>query len=271
MSDETNVILTRYLYNKIEVKQCMFLSLLEHNMDEALFWGYELYYSGFEEDTFQFLINIVETIYLESCKFIVEYTNFIVDNWKQNNSPILFGNFIATLCTKQYDLKEFCKLYLKVDGQQNHQRDKNLMIVELNNDYIEKYKTKETIVQSSILEENCIYHVKKEINRLFNISIPNYEELNKLYSQKWLYFASQTPIWKERIDKYNGVVNNEENNIIFSNEDNEQEFFNKYNYETEEQCNETMEKIIGKKNIDYYTIKDFCKKYNFQIKTKKRK
>lgn len=271
MSDDSKVILTRYLYNKTEVKQCLFLSLLEHNMDEALFWGYELYYSGFEEDTFQFLINIVETIYLESCAFIVEYTNFIVENWKQNNSPILFGNFIATLCTKQYDLKNFCKLYLKIDGQQNHQRDKNRMIVDLNDEYIEKYKTKDINKPETVLKEKCIYHVKKEINRLFDILVPNYEELTKLYSQKWLYFASQTPIWKERIDKYNGVVNDEENNITFSNEDNEQQFYNKYNYEVDEQTNETMEKMIGKKNIDYYTIKDFCKKYHFQIKTKRRK
>ena len=49
------------------------------------------------------------------------------------------------------------------------------------------------------------------------------------------------------------------------------EFYNKYNYEPDEQSNETIEKIIGKKNIDYYTIKDFCKKYHFQVKTKKRK
>lgn len=271
MSDDSKVILTRYLYNKTEVKQCLFLSLLEHNMDEALFWGYELYYSGFEEDTFQFLINIVEIIYLESCAFIVEYTNFIVENWKQNNSPILFGNFIATLCTKQYDLKDFCKLYLKIDGQQNHQRDKNRMIVDLDDEYIEKYKTKDINNPETVLKEKCIYHVKKEINRLFNISIPNYEELTKLYSQKWLYFASQTPIWKERIDKYNGLVNDEENKINFTNENDVQEFFNKYNYEPDEQTNETMEKMIGKRNIDYYTIKDFCKKYHFQIKTKRRK
>ena len=31
------IILTRYLYNKTEVKHSLFLSILEHNMDEALF------------------------------------------------------------------------------------------------------------------------------------------------------------------------------------------------------------------------------------------
>ena len=116
-----------------------------------------------------------------------------------------------------------------------------------------------------------MYDVKKEINRLFNISIPNYEELKKMYFEKWLYFTSDTPVWVERIDKYNGIVNEAENKINFPNEDEEQEFFNKYNYEPVEQTNETMEKIIGKKNIDYYTIKDFCKKYHFKIKTKIRK
>ena len=271
MSDDSKIKLTRYLYNKTEAKQCLFLSLLDHNIDEALFWGYELYYSGFEEDTFQFLINIVETIYLESCSFIAEYTNFIVDNWNKDNSPILFGNFIATLCTKQYDLKKFCKQYLKIDGNQNYQRNKNLLLVQLDNEYIEKYKTLDNNQPESVLKEKCIYDVKKEINRLFNISIPDYEELINLYFEKWLYFASEAPIWKERIDEYNGVVNDEENKITFMSEDDEQLFYNKYNYDPDEQENETMEKIIGKKKVDYYTIKDFCKKYHFKIKTKIRK
>ena len=73
MSDDSKVILTRYLYNKTEVKQCLFLSLLEHNMDEALFWGYELYYSWFEEEAFEFITLILNTIYKDSCSFIQSY------------------------------------------------------------------------------------------------------------------------------------------------------------------------------------------------------
>ena len=60
---QQNNTLTRYLYNKTEVKHSLFIAILEHTIDEALFWGFELYYSGFEEDTFIFLQNIFTTLF----------------------------------------------------------------------------------------------------------------------------------------------------------------------------------------------------------------
>ena len=59
----TDIIFTRYLYTKIDVKQSLLLSLLEHQTDEAMFWAYELYYSGFQQDCFDYVSNIYEEIY----------------------------------------------------------------------------------------------------------------------------------------------------------------------------------------------------------------
>ena len=50
--------LTRYLYSRIEVKQSLFISLLQKDISQSLFWGYELYYSGFQEETFDFMKSI---------------------------------------------------------------------------------------------------------------------------------------------------------------------------------------------------------------------
>ena len=47
---------------------------------------------------------------------------------------------------------------------------------------------------------------ERSYHRLFNISIPDYEELTNLYLKKWLYFASESPIWKERIDEENAIL-----------------------------------------------------------------
>ena len=41
---------TRYLYQMLEVKQSLFLALIDHNPEEALYWLYEQYYSGFEKE-----------------------------------------------------------------------------------------------------------------------------------------------------------------------------------------------------------------------------
>jgi hypothetical protein len=51
---------TRYLYEKDEVKLSLVCSILE-NRDDALFWAYELYYSGYKEE----LTQLFWTIYYD--------------------------------------------------------------------------------------------------------------------------------------------------------------------------------------------------------------
>jgi hypothetical protein len=53
---------TRYLYLKDEVKLSLIISLL-NKKESALFWAYELYYSGFEEELFQHLWKIYFDFY----------------------------------------------------------------------------------------------------------------------------------------------------------------------------------------------------------------
>ena len=57
-----SVILTRYLYIQQDVMASLFQSIHEKKKEEALFWAYELYYSGFEEHVASFL----STIYHQS-------------------------------------------------------------------------------------------------------------------------------------------------------------------------------------------------------------
>ena len=55
-----NFQFTRYLYEKDEVKITLLMSLLNKS-DEALFWAYELFYSGFKDE----LINWIWSIYYD--------------------------------------------------------------------------------------------------------------------------------------------------------------------------------------------------------------
>jgi hypothetical protein len=48
---------TRYLYIKEEVKLSLLVSILQKN-DDAIFWAYELYYSGFKHELFNFIWKI---------------------------------------------------------------------------------------------------------------------------------------------------------------------------------------------------------------------
>lgn len=53
----SNIILTRYLYLKDEVKLALLISILNKS-DDAIFWGYELYYSGFKLELYDYIWKI---------------------------------------------------------------------------------------------------------------------------------------------------------------------------------------------------------------------
>jgi hypothetical protein len=56
-------IFTRYLYEKEEVGYSLILSLLNKKEEESIFWATELYYSGFEDELYEFLWIIYQNFY----------------------------------------------------------------------------------------------------------------------------------------------------------------------------------------------------------------
>ena len=58
----SNIVFTRYLYLKDEVKLALLVSLLKKS-DDAIFWAYELYYSGFKTELFEFIWHIYYVFY----------------------------------------------------------------------------------------------------------------------------------------------------------------------------------------------------------------
>ena len=62
------MILTRHLYNKEDVLKVLFQSIIKKNKQRAMFWAFELYYSGFGEEVFQYLLQIYEKYFEENKK-----------------------------------------------------------------------------------------------------------------------------------------------------------------------------------------------------------
>jgi hypothetical protein len=54
---ESDLIFTRYLYLKDEVRLSLLVSILNKS-DDSIFWGYELYYSGFKNEFFELIWKI---------------------------------------------------------------------------------------------------------------------------------------------------------------------------------------------------------------------
>jgi hypothetical protein len=100
------------------------------------------------------------------------------------------------------------------------------------------YKILPLVYLHGIDEDNYLSLFKLQRN-LFN--------LNDAYFRRWEYYAAYSPVWYDRIKKYKGTINHELKSIEFPDDDFFEEFYDSYNYETDEQKPETTNKSI--KNI----------------------
>lgn len=88
--NQSNFVFTRYLYEKEEVKLSLLFSILKRK-EEATFWAYELYYSGFKDE----LRNLFWQIYYDF--FATLNPAFNIYLLKQLKEPISDDKIVAQL------------------------------------------------------------------------------------------------------------------------------------------------------------------------------
>jgi hypothetical protein len=371
---KSDIVLTRYLYIKDEVELALILAILNKENDEALFWAYELYYSGFykllfdiiwkiyydffasQNPTFEAYLLTKQSEYYDTTKnknnkddkivsmiiqnFIIrdfnidvfmitnicklfevecnylnnikptfvediskqfkywidnkEYRSictFILDSNKNTDfvcyySVILdlfaeYDNKILTKAVKSKKLKDYIKsynsfvnpkiilisrlLYLIAEKNNILKKKRNFYML-VQEDEITIYKTiKDDFCKSyRILQHACEYNIQNvKMLNLFHLNrykYTNNNELTSMYYYKWIYHASFSPIWHERIKKYYGFIDYINMNVCFNNDDCLEEFYNIYGYEPDEQQLEIQNKNIGSINCNYNWF-DFYKLY----------
>lgn len=93
---------TRFLYNREYVEYSLLLSLLNRNKEEALFWTYELYFSGYKRHTFillwDFYYNLYASFFMRLEKFLYRKTR----QWFHNtNDDTIIGTFVINLVSRE--------------------------------------------------------------------------------------------------------------------------------------------------------------------------
>jgi hypothetical protein len=73
--------------------------------------------------------------------------------------------------------------------------------------------------------------------KLARFSISNYKEEN----YNWEYYCSFNSLWKDRIQFYNGTINEEKKCIEFDNDESLESFYEEYGYELDEQSKEVQD------------------------------
>ena len=79
------------------------------------------------------------------------------------------------------------------------------------------------------------------------------QDIKTAYYYDWLYYASYSPLWKSRILKHNGVIDQKNHKVEFDDDDID-EFYDNFGYEPDEQS----------KEVENKTIQDIRKERNWQ-------
>ena len=165
---------------------------------------------------------------------IKEYKKIVkLNNIKIHNKKIVLLSRIIHYFGVLKNVKLGKKLYVHIEEEDIVMYDPIDAILD-NNKFL-PYK---------ILPNACVYNIdSKNYLSLFHLKRDNYN-IELSYRDNWLYYASYSPLWKKRILKYNGVIDNKERKITFLNEDDAEMFYNEFGYEPDEQKIEVQQKII---------------------------
>lgn len=224
--EEEPIIFTRYLYLKEDAEYSLYESCTDKKEEESFFWAYELYYSGFPEDVFSILLQIIE----ESIYFDKRTEKFIdkkIEEWRNDHSK---HEIVATII---YNII----LYKKKQVLENISKKRLFVIMQ--HSKIEMFKTIEPekingYKARKIIPQVCKYSAIKTADHP--------ETIRQKWYYHWLYYASFSPIWSKRIEEFGGKRT--EKKIVFHNDDKEEDFYELYGYEPDEQKREIQEKMI---------------------------
>jgi hypothetical protein len=308
--------LSNLLYFKDEVEAALILALLNKNEEAAIFWAYEIHYSGFEDGIFSLLEKIYYYFYatlnpnfkpflnrkLGSREFqdindivanlLIRSYNLdiflLLQSCKSVKIPANFdGDLVPLMASKKYATvskyvlhtcseTEFTKMAegygSRLEYLAHLMQPKDIQTpskgtykpghkLYLESEYVAP-EIGENPVLYKILEIHCNYGVNDSgLLSGFELDRPKeYKNVQELWFNHWLYYACRCPVWLERVESYQGSLDNEKKSVIFASEDQEEAFYNQFGLEPDEQKRETQEKVIPEL-LGEVKVSDFYQKY----------
>jgi hypothetical protein len=115
----------------------------------------------------------------------------------------------------------------------------------------------------NILKTGCKYKINDSgflpLFQLQRYKIGDEVLLNR-YRAEWLYYASRTPFWTTRLEKYGGIVGGERN-VTFSDVSKEESFYELYGLEPDEQPKSVQDACVAPIVKEAQGLKTFCDQF----------
>ena len=319
------MILTRYLYDKEQVEHSLFVALLNRDVERAKFWIYELYHSGFKQESFVlvwrlyyqlyagFFVNLESLLKQQTLEWLEDNSRdwtigTIVQNMArcetciefyrisrgEHTAPSGLSIWVDRIMTAEPNMVEYFKVFdefvvkngcFKVKGKKAHdsfrdtfEKIRTLPLEILKYACIARMFTGVFLLDSGNGFDRKVYIIlqKKDIityrNKPF-VQNKSWRILRReckypldlstdycgspVSESDWLNHAYNSPIWRQRIEKYGGSLTSE-GIVVFDNEDNEEQFNVWYNMEIDEQPVSVADKWKGvKSQLSKYTCEPF--------------
>lgn len=256
-------VFTRYLYVVQDVFWSLLCCILKKEREDAIFWAYELYYSGFNHKVIHFL----EFIYSEFHENVnsPKVKRFLEKKIRElrihSNKEWVLATIVATMSSRECDMEGFLVKYgdfERSDTIPTCEKNKRHIYPIYQEKDIVAYKTVTTdfVCKRDILSVVCTHSTYKDPEKLIasthceylnNIITHPYsrEELAHMFRYEWEYYSYFTPIWKTRGEQYGALLNHSTKKLEFASEDIEEMFYRKYGYEPDEQPVDVLGNCIG--------------------------
>ena len=202
---------TRYLYNKDQVVDSFRQALIERRKDAALFWVYELYFSGFVEEAWT-TVDEMYALYWETAN--PRLRKHLEDRTKGGDARI--GSMVLTLCIREPNLRE-------PTSQPNNEK----FVFTLSEKALSVYKT---------VDPATCKHKYRYLEQVTKHAVSNTEQnldLNTAFlGGDWTKYCAETPYWRTILDSFQILDDLLQNKV---DEDQMEQFYEMYGYEPEEQ------------------------------------
>lgn len=218
----TEPIFTRYLYEYLHVKHSMAGAILTGAREEALFWAYELFHSGFQEEAWAWLREVYYQYYSAlNPRFQVWLDKFYAE-WKTEGGACALGSAVGTLALRKWQMDDdkYAEKFVVFCREDRH----TTLTPILSKGY--KY-----------LGKVSKYGVRPEAQRIAE-GLHGLSVREAYLGGNWLYYCRKSPVWFERIRVGGGVVDEVGKRIAFQTDDDLERFYEMWGLEPDEQCKE---------------------------------
>ena len=179
-------------------------------------------------DVYKLCLSIFE---LTKPKLIKDFDSILKINNIDKN--ILLLSRIMLMFSKKHNLKKGKSIYITVEPEQ---------IVKYKTIYVSKHLKHYRILEKA---SECSIDSLKHLS-LFKLNRNKYKnDLKKKHLfTDWEYYASFSPLWNQRINSFNGIVDHNAKRVLFEDDDLLEEFYRSYGYEPDEQSKTVQDKSI---------------------------